>query len=228
VAARLELERRVRALADDARDHFLVAAELGRALRDDLDLPALALGVARVHAEQVAGEQRRLVAAGAGAHLEEQVAVVVRVARQQRLLQLGLELLHRARALLQLLVGVAFIEARRHVARSPASRSACGSLVQRDHVGQLGVLARQLLELLHVLAWRSRPPAGVQSSEPPDQAVELRAQRVGFTARRRAVLRRALSPSLVSACVGACISLLVSACDSASSTCAGSSPRRAP
>src|SRR6185503_9101379 len=76
---------------EQARDHFLVAAELGVALRDDLDLPPLALGIARVHAEQVAGEQRRLVAAGPRAHCEEQVAVVVRVARQQRFLQPGLE-----------------------------------------------------------------------------------------------------------------------------------------
>ena len=41
VAARLELELRVGALADDAHDHFLVAAELGRRRRHDLDLPAL-------------------------------------------------------------------------------------------------------------------------------------------------------------------------------------------
>ena len=40
MAARLELELRVRALARDAQDHFLVAAELGRRLRHDLDLPA--------------------------------------------------------------------------------------------------------------------------------------------------------------------------------------------
>ena len=48
----------------------------------------LALAVAQVHARQVGGEQRRLVAAGAGADLEEGVARVVGVARQQRGLQL--------------------------------------------------------------------------------------------------------------------------------------------
>ena len=36
-----------------------------------LDLPALALGVAAVHAEQLGGEQARLLAAGAGADLEQ-------------------------------------------------------------------------------------------------------------------------------------------------------------
>ena len=42
VAAGLELELRVGALARDARDHFLEAAEVGRARGDDLDLPAVA------------------------------------------------------------------------------------------------------------------------------------------------------------------------------------------
>ena len=65
--------------AHDAQDHFLVAAELGRRFGDDLDLPAVALRVARVHAAEAAGEERRLVAAGAGADFEEDVALVVRV-----------------------------------------------------------------------------------------------------------------------------------------------------
>ena len=47
--------------------------------------------VADVHAQQAAGEERRLVAAGAGADLDEHVAVVVRILRQQRRLQLALE-----------------------------------------------------------------------------------------------------------------------------------------
>ena len=41
MAARLELELRVRALPTMRSDHLLVAAELGRRRRDDLDLPAL-------------------------------------------------------------------------------------------------------------------------------------------------------------------------------------------
>ena len=44
---------------------------------EDLDPPALALGITRVHAEQVAGEDRRLVAAGAGTGFPEHVAPVV-------------------------------------------------------------------------------------------------------------------------------------------------------
>ena len=68
------------------------------ARRDHLDLPALLGGVALVHAEQVAGEQRGLVAAGAGADFEDDVALVHRILGQQRELDL---LLQRGALLLQ-------------------------------------------------------------------------------------------------------------------------------
>ena len=51
---------------------------------EDLGLPAAALGVAQVHPQQVAGEQRRLLAALAGLDLEDHVLVVVGVARDQQ------------------------------------------------------------------------------------------------------------------------------------------------
>ena len=57
---------------------------LAGALAQHLDGEALGLGIARVHAVQVAGEDRGLVAAGAGAHLEEDVLVVARILRQQQ------------------------------------------------------------------------------------------------------------------------------------------------
>src|SRR5206468_6340688 len=86
MAARLELELRVGALAYDAHDHFLEAAELGLRRRHDLDLPAVAFGVTRVHPEEIAGKERRLVSPGAGTNFEEDVAIVVRVSGQQHLL----------------------------------------------------------------------------------------------------------------------------------------------
>ena len=49
--------------------------------RHDLDAPAVPLAEARVHAVEVGGEQRGLVAAGAGADLDDRVAVVERIAR---------------------------------------------------------------------------------------------------------------------------------------------------
>jgi hypothetical protein len=67
VHAALVLDGRVGALPADLDDDLLEAAVLGLALREDLGLEASALGVAQVHAQQLAGEQRRLVATGAGA-----------------------------------------------------------------------------------------------------------------------------------------------------------------
>ena len=58
----------------------------------DLESPAVQVGVTLVHAQQVAGEQRRLVAAGAGAHLDDGVAFVRLVARQQEHLDGALKL----------------------------------------------------------------------------------------------------------------------------------------
>ena len=49
-----------------------------------LDLPALTLGVARVHPEQVRGEERRFVAAGAGADFEHDVLGVVGILRDEQ------------------------------------------------------------------------------------------------------------------------------------------------
>jgi len=50
----------------------------------NLDLPALQGGEALIHPEQVAGEKRGLVAAGAGADFQHDVAIVHRVLGQQR------------------------------------------------------------------------------------------------------------------------------------------------
>ncbi len=91
MGAGLEFQARIDAGTDDAADDLAIAAEIRFAGRDDLDLPALALGIARIHAEEVAGEQRRFVAASAGADFENDALLVVGVARKQQFLQLDLE-----------------------------------------------------------------------------------------------------------------------------------------
>ena len=68
-----------------------------------LEAPALGLGIALVHAKQVAGEQRRLVAAGAGADLEHRRALVGGVARKQLQREVALGLGQRRLILGQLL-----------------------------------------------------------------------------------------------------------------------------
>ena len=83
VDAALEFQAGEDVAALDLGDDFLVAAGRAFAFGHDLDLPALQVGVARIHAEQVAGEERRLVAAGAGANFEDGALLVRLVAGQQ-------------------------------------------------------------------------------------------------------------------------------------------------
>ena len=64
------------AAAADLGDDFLIAAHRAIAGRHDFDFPAVFGGIALVHAKQIASEQRRLVAAGAGADFEDDVALV--------------------------------------------------------------------------------------------------------------------------------------------------------
>ena len=80
----LVLEMREHARALDRDDRLLEPAEPGVALGQRLEAPAVQLGVALVHAIQIAREQRRLLAAGAGADLEDGAPVVGLVLGQQR------------------------------------------------------------------------------------------------------------------------------------------------
>src|SRR5665647_611070 len=100
----LVLEGREGAPALDLERDFLVAAVVVLVGAQDVDLEALRLRVARVHARQVAGEQRRLVAAGAGADLDDHVLGVVGVAREHAYADLFAELLEPAAALAELLL----------------------------------------------------------------------------------------------------------------------------
>ncbi len=122
VDAALELQLGEHALALDRGDRFLEPARFGGRGRDQLDLPPHPIGIFLVHAEQVAGEQRRLVAAGAGADLEHRRALVGGVAREQRQRQrtlggfersgVAMELL--GRHLAQLVVGIVRHRLERH------------------------------------------------------------------------------------------------------------------
>ncbi len=68
----------------DVGDDFLEAADVRGIHADRLDPPALLGRIALVHAEQVGGEQSRLVAPGPGADFEHRRAHVGGIARQQR------------------------------------------------------------------------------------------------------------------------------------------------
>ena len=81
------LARRGVPLAFTASRHRLVAAEVGLGGVEHLDRPAAPLGPAGVHPQQVAGEQRRLLAALPRLDLEQHVLAVGRVARDQQVAQ---------------------------------------------------------------------------------------------------------------------------------------------
>jgi hypothetical protein len=83
VDAAFVLQARVRALALDQRRDRLDPADSGVVAVHDLDLPAPAFGVALVHAEELRREERGLVAARTGADLDEDVARIVGVLRQE-------------------------------------------------------------------------------------------------------------------------------------------------
>ena len=91
MCARFEFELAVDTVAFDPGDDLLVAAVLAFVLGENLQTPATLFGVTRIHAEQVAREDRGLVATGTGADLEEHVAPVVGVLGQQHALQPGLQ-----------------------------------------------------------------------------------------------------------------------------------------
>src|SRR5207245_2945590 len=91
VHAALVPEAAVDLAAADKRDDLLDPAQPAAAQVERLDLPAAPLRVAAVHAEQLRGEQRRLVAPGAGAYLEDDVLLVVRIPGKEQGAQLRLQ-----------------------------------------------------------------------------------------------------------------------------------------
>src|SRR4029078_6181467 len=76
VHAALIAELAIDLVAADEGDDFLQAADGGLAAGGDFDLPALGFGVAGIHAEDLVGKERGLVAAGAGANFEDDVLLV--------------------------------------------------------------------------------------------------------------------------------------------------------
>ncbi|KAG1241291.1 hypothetical protein G6F68_016849 [Rhizopus microsporus] len=148
----LELQAPVGAVAVDARDHFLVAAQFRRAFRHQFHAPAARFRVPRVHAQKVAGEQRAFVAARARADFQEHAAAVIGVARQQQQLQRAFQAFQLATARFDLVfrhrlhVGV-----RQHFLRGRQVFLGPGKGSERLDPGfQFGAFARKLAETVHI------------------------------------------------------------------------------
>ena len=82
--ARFVTHFRINVVALDHRERFLDAADACVGSVHDLHFPALTLGIARIHSQDLGRKKRRLVAAGSGPDLENYVLLVVRVFRQQQ------------------------------------------------------------------------------------------------------------------------------------------------
>src|SRR5436309_84414 len=85
--ARLEFQLAVRAFAGDPEDDLLETTLLRIALRQHLDLPAMALGVARVHPVEIEREERRFFPTLPGADLHDDVLLIEGIARHQQAAQ---------------------------------------------------------------------------------------------------------------------------------------------
>jgi hypothetical protein len=182
VDAGLELQFRISALTGDTRDHLAITAVLSWIRAQDLDCPALPLGVAAIHPEQVAGEDRGFVAARPGTHFEEQVRVVVGIDRHEMHEQLVLESGEPPGELLVLVLGE-----RAHVgigARSQLSSSGNIALELAMKIEVAGdlvearVLFRQLAKPVLVGDCRRVTEQPRDLFVPLDQLSELGAQRL--------------------------------------------------
>ena len=142
--------------------------------RHHLDPPALALGELAVHAEQLGGEQRRFVAAGAGADLEHDVLLVVRVLRDEQDLEVGDQRVaardERLQLLLRQLAHVRVAARRellglRDVARDVLvlAEALDGRLDLRQRLGVLPVLGWIALHLGRAERGRAAPRIAVRS-----------------------------------------------------------------
>ncbi len=89
--ARLVLEHAVDALAGHFHHDLLEAARTAFAGAVDLVPPAPLLDELHVHAQQVAGKNRRFVAARAAADFDDGVLAVLRVGRDEQQLDLLLQ-----------------------------------------------------------------------------------------------------------------------------------------
>ena len=99
----------------------------------DLDAPALRRGIALIHAEQIAGEKCRLVAAGAGADFEDGVALVSSILGQEQDLDILLQVPRYApRSRAARLRPVRAYPRRSPCRRASAVRSACSRSAARN------------------------------------------------------------------------------------------------
>ena len=175
MSARLKLQLRIGAIPDHADDHFLIAAEITLALRYDLCFPALALGVAHIHAKEVAREKRRLITARAGTDFKEDVPLIVRISRQQHDLEIFIELLKLLAALRELRLGeFLHIGVRQELLALRALLLILLVLAHLLHHGfDFGAFTREIAELIHIASHLGGGQHRVDFLEPSAERAQL-------------------------------------------------------
>ena len=156
VPTRFKLQAAIDPLARDPNHHLFVPPQLTGGLTQQLGAPTLAVGVAQIHAQQVAGKQGRFIATRPGPDFHKRRSFIVRVARQQHALQLTAQALAtqlgRCLLVLRHLAHVLF-QSRVFQHLATVLQVGLGLLIRLptlDHGGDLGVFARQLHEALDV------------------------------------------------------------------------------
>ena len=175
VSARLKLQFRIGAVSDHADDHFLIAAKITLALRDNFRFPALTLGIAHIHAEQVARKKRRFIAARAGTDFQEDVPLVVRISRQQHDLEILIELLKLLAALRELRLGeFLHVGIRQELLALRALLLILFVLAHLLHHGlDFGAFTREIAELIHIAAHFGGRQHRVDFLEPSAERAQL-------------------------------------------------------
>ncbi|OIQ67379.1 hypothetical protein GALL_510420 [mine drainage metagenome] len=164
VSAGFELEPAIGPVARNAQNHFLVATQVTGAFADEFRRPALAFGVAGVHAQQVCGEQRRFLTARSGADFDKDIVRVVRIARKQRNLQLRVQRLQSRAGVQNFLLRKVFHV---RVAQQPLGLGQvvlpCTVAGKQGSDGlQLGMFPRQCTVAIHVRGAVGRSEQGVE------------------------------------------------------------------
>ena len=88
VCAALVFQTAVRSYAIDEKRDFLKSADLRRIAGENLRPPALPLGIARIHTEKTRREECRFLSSDTAANLDNDVLVIVRIARPKENRQL--------------------------------------------------------------------------------------------------------------------------------------------
>ena len=204
MATRLKPQLAVDAVALNAKHNFLVATKITRRLRHDFGAPTPPLAIPQVHPRQIGGEQCRLVTPGAGANLDERIACVIRIVRQQCELQFAMQTLDVRARLADFILGQ-FSHVGIGQQGSGGHQVLLTRLEARVQLGQrrrFGMLFAQRTIARHVGAHRRVGERRFKLAQAQREAFELLTKRVFHALSGVTTSRAQAQPSASAGCVG--------------------------